>query len=336
MIDQRRSSESVSEARIGNMMGMAANELEVGSLCCCPEIRCSSQVCALVGEVGGLREAIAASAAKLKEDLVSIQREAKDSLQQSQEREAQAIADMRNAVWGLGARLQTVVEERGHQVLAAAEMRQTNEQLQTEVAELKQRVEVRDLGEVSDCCPKVKKDLTSLEQQLAKLKEEMREMRPKAVPLASPATDGAVPSAPEAASPARKSSSSSPSQTMAPPPERAKQFPPLAKRGKHFDVPDGIIAHLTRERGGNVHDHHIVEVTSESFERGTHKGKVGLLRRMQLIRELMQYSIHHGGRGKRISRTPGTIDCATISSRSGLCQGITQSAQMDVLPAKLI
>jgi hypothetical protein len=36
-----------------------------------------------------------------------------------------------------------------------------------------------------------------------------------------------------------------------------------------LDVPDGIIAHLTRKCGGNVHDRHVVEVTSGSFEKET-------------------------------------------------------------------
>jgi hypothetical protein len=37
-----------------------------------------------------------------------------------------------------------------------------------------------------------------------------------------------------------------------------------------YDIPDGIIAHLTRECGGNVHDHHhVVEITSGSFEKET-------------------------------------------------------------------
>jgi hypothetical protein len=43
-------------------------------------------------------------------------------------------------------------------------------------------------------------------------------------------------------------------------------FPPSVKKGKYFDAPDGIIAHLTRECGGNVHDRHVVEVTCGSFE----------------------------------------------------------------------
>jgi hypothetical protein len=48
-----------------------------------------------------------------------------------------------------------------------------------------------------------------------------------------------------------------------------KQFPPSVKKGEYFDVPDGIIAHLTRECSGNVHDCHVVEVTSGSFEKET-------------------------------------------------------------------
>jgi hypothetical protein len=36
-----------------------------------------------------------------------------------------------------------------------------------------------------------------------------------------------------------------------------------------IEVPDGIIAHLTRECGGNVHDSEVVEVTSGSLEKET-------------------------------------------------------------------
>jgi hypothetical protein len=59
-----------------------------------------------------------------------------------------------------------------------------------------------------------------------------------------------------------------------------KQFPPSMKKGKlrlpsgretdeMCDIPDGIIAHLTRECGGNVHDRQIVDVTCGSFEKET-------------------------------------------------------------------
>jgi hypothetical protein len=36
-----------------------------------------------------------------------------------------------------------------------------------------------------------------------------------------------------------------------------------------IDVPSGIIAHLTREGGGNVHDYHVVNITCGSFEKET-------------------------------------------------------------------
>jgi hypothetical protein len=48
-----------------------------------------------------------------------------------------------------------------------------------------------------------------------------------------------------------------------------KRFPPSVKKGEEFDVPDGIIAHLTRECGGNVHEPQVVEVTCGSFEKET-------------------------------------------------------------------
>jgi hypothetical protein len=60
---------------------------------------------------------------------------------------------------------------------------------------------------------------------------------------------------------------------------------PAMKKGKgHWAntmmVPDGIIAYLTRECGGNVHDRHVVEVTCGSFEKETqganpHSGAFG-------------------------------------------------------------
>jgi hypothetical protein len=48
-----------------------------------------------------------------------------------------------------------------------------------------------------------------------------------------------------------------------------KRFLPLVKKGGRFDVPDGIIAHLTRKCGGNVHNHHVIDVTCVSFEKET-------------------------------------------------------------------
>jgi hypothetical protein len=38
---------------------------------------------------------------------------------------------------------------------------------------------------------------------------------------------------------------------------------------KMYDIPDGIIAHLTRECGGNVHDRNVADVTPGSSSRST-------------------------------------------------------------------
>jgi hypothetical protein len=67
---------------------------------------------------------------------------------------------------------------------------------------------------------------------------------------------------------------------------RRMHFPPSLKKGKiqveqgrgtnknttevEIDVPDGIVAHLTRKRGGNVHDRHLVYISSGSFEKETY------------------------------------------------------------------
>jgi hypothetical protein len=41
------------------------------------------------------------------------------------------------------------------------------------------------------------------------------------------------------------------------------------KKGKKFDVPDGIIACLTRQCRGNAHTGHVVEVATGSFDKET-------------------------------------------------------------------
>jgi hypothetical protein len=74
---------------------------------------------------------------------------------------------------------------------------------------------------------------------------------------------------------------------------QVKQFPPSVKTvrtknvlswqsGKEIEinVPDGIIAHLTRECGENVHDRHVVDITCGTFEKETrganpHSGAYG-------------------------------------------------------------
>jgi hypothetical protein len=51
-----------------------------------------------------------------------------------------------------------------------------------------------------------------------------------------------------------------------------REFASSMKKGKKgFDVPDGIIAHLTKTFGGNVHGRKVVLVTAGSFEKTTTK-----------------------------------------------------------------
>jgi hypothetical protein len=73
----------------------------------------------------------------------------------------------------------------------------------------------------------------------------------------------------------RKSSSDAPPPPVAAP---GKQFPVSVKKGTtrawmgnqvEIDVLDGIIAHLTRECSGYVHNQQVVEVTPGSFEKET-------------------------------------------------------------------
>jgi hypothetical protein len=136
----------------------------------------------------------------------------------------------------------------------------------------------------------------------------------------------------------------------------AKQFPPSVKRRKlrlsngmeiddRYDTLDGIIAHLTKECGGNVHDCQVVDVTCGSFEKETeganpHSGHIitspRMRQRMQLIWLIVRFSIQLIAKVGRIFLTQETIDCATISRRGGLCQLTTQSARIMVIGASLI
>jgi prefoldin subunit 5 len=222
-----------------------------------------------------------------------------DSQRESQEREMQAVAEVRKVIGQLAGQLEALRWENGRAHLAIAEVARANEQLRAEAPRLKERTEVlehenrrlseanevvkRDIRQVSGCCPKVQKDLTNLEQELAKLKEEMRATRPKAEPLAHPA-DVTVPPARKPAATARTPPTCPRPPNVGPPPpkpapvkvspppgppRRAKKFPPSVKKGGRFDVPVGIIAHLTRECGGSVHDRHVVDVTCGSFEKET-------------------------------------------------------------------
>jgi uncharacterized coiled-coil DUF342 family protein len=60
-------------------------------------------------------------------------------------------------------------------------------------------------AQLSQCCPRVNRDLANLERELAKLEKEIRTYKPKPEVFAPPAADLAVPPAPKAAVQVRKS-----------------------------------------------------------------------------------------------------------------------------------
>jgi hypothetical protein len=124
-----------------------------------------------------------------------------------------------------------------------------------------------------------------------------------------------------------------------------REFPPSVRKGNSFDLPDGIIAHLTGQCGGNVHDRQVVDVTRRSFEKDTQRANPYsghlitipvVLQRTLLIWKLVHVSFQLIATVGKISRTRGTIGCATISRRGGLCQLTTQSARMTSVRAILI
>jgi hypothetical protein len=115
-----------------------------------------------------------------------------------------------------------------------------------------------------------------------------------------------------------------------PPKETWKRFPPSMMKGRgqdmlgrkvEIDVPNGIIAHLTRECGGSVHHCHVVDITSGSFDKETyganpHSGDYGnrpeCERRRRLIWKLTHISVQLFARRKKIFLTRGTIGSAMI------------------------
>jgi hypothetical protein len=113
--------------------------------------------------------------------------------------------------------------------------------------------------------------------------------------------------------------------------------PSIDRKGNYLDVPDGIIAHLTRECGGNVHDRHVIDVTSGLFEENIQgvnpdsglfescpwsaaKNTVDLEADSDLQSDL-RWSVED---------IPQTWNnwCATISMKGGLCQLTTQFTHM--------
>jgi chromosome segregation ATPase len=173
---------------------------------------------------------------------VALLRTASDSHRESQERETQAVVDVRRVVGQLAGDVANLPSENDRKRLAIGEVARANEQLRAEAARLKERIEVlnqenqrlsaanevvkRDIGQVSDCCPEVTKDLTNQEQEVAKLKEEKRATRPKAEPFASPAANVALPPVPASSAPAKPAPKPAPVKVSPPPapPIPATQF----------------------------------------------------------------------------------------------------------------
>jgi uncharacterized protein YoxC len=83
----------------------------------------------------------------------------------------------------------------------------------------------------------------------------------------------------------------------------------VGRREVEIDVPDGIIAHLTTECGGNVHDRKIVDVTCGSFERETYGANRGATNAVDLYTDSLSFQLF--AKSKKIFRTRGTIGCAT-------------------------
>jgi hypothetical protein len=107
------------------------------------------------------------------------------------------------------------------------------------------------------------------------------------------------------------------------PPEPAKQFPPSVKKriindcrdGKvEIDVPDGIIAHLTRKCGGNVHDRRVVDVTSGSFEKETESAS-NVARNAADLENVPIFQSAYRDSSENIPHTPNNWICYNFKQR---------------------
>jgi cell division protein FtsB len=122
------------------------------------------------------------------------------------ERDSQ-LEDLRGAI-------DEVAKGQRHEREKVSGLRETVADGSAKVEEVRREV-VALRAPLSECCPKVKKELTNLQQEHAKLKREIKGLRPEPEPLAPPAADLAVPPAETTAAPGRKPSNS-------PPPRRRK------------------------------------------------------------------------------------------------------------------
>jgi hypothetical protein len=160
------------------------------------------------------------------------------------------------------------------------------EEVRREVAGLKKQL--------SDCCPKVKKELTNLEQGHAKLKQEKRTMKPKPELLSAPAAVAGSPGG-SAGSPARKSSSSLPTPDAARPPlntlqVKASLLPAPPKRAKQFPPSIGGLRDAIATSGAKLKQH-IVSIKREAKD-GQEQSQEREAQAMAVVRKVI------GGSGR--------------------------------------
>jgi hypothetical protein len=99
-------------------------------------------------------------------------------------------------------------------------------------------------------------------------------------------------------------------------------------------VPDGIIAHLTRECGWNVHERQVVKVMSGSFGRES-RSTAGALQNIVEMEAGSELCSTFRSRNENFL-AERTIGCAIISDERELCQHTAQYACKPMVPAVLI
>jgi hypothetical protein len=161
--------------------------------------------------------------------LAQVRREANDGLRELEKRQAEGMADVRDVVGRLAAQLEDVVAESTRQGLLIGEVERAKEQQRAEIAGLKRRVEA-----VEQDGRRLSGANEAMRRELGNMQQELSKLMEEIKRM-----------------------------------KMTKWFAPFVKQGGQFGVPNGMIAHLTRECGGNVHDRHVVEVTSGSFEKET-------------------------------------------------------------------
>jgi hypothetical protein len=201
-----------------------------------------------IGDISGMKELLANLEAK------------HEKLRETVARHGDDLLETRRRNSELGGHVQQLEKENRR-------IRATSEGLKSQLAraEAGQQRVVAGLQEaIAAGGSKVTEKVTNLEQELAKLKWEIKWMKTE---------KQFSPSAKKRKLTVNVLGHGRTTIDVHPPSFFALNFPfhPVVnQRIVEIDVPDGIIAHLTRECSGNVHDRNVVEVTSGSFEKETY------------------------------------------------------------------